>query len=181
MGHTGEGARDATTTASVHARTHGLDPLSAGYWFMIAALLSFAGMGIAHKLGESLRCQAMGIALVTMLTGCAVSLLRTVVGRGPALSAVPAHVALLAVPFGVSAALAIFLFQKGLRYGRIVTSWLLINLSSAVPTLLSALVYHEPLSARRLITLGLIGISLLLLWWDRARIGDTVATPAEAG
>jgi hypothetical protein len=143
MGHTGEGARDATTTASVHARTHGLDPLSAGYWFMIAALLSFAGMGIAHKLGESLRCQAMGIALVTMLTGCAVSLLRTVVGRGPALSAVPAHVALLAVPFGVSAALAIFLFQKGLRYGRIVTSWLLINLSSAVPTLLErAPAYH---------------------------------------
>ena len=42
------------------------------------------------------------------------------------------------------AAIALWLFQRGLRYGRIATSWLLINLSSAVPTALSVIVYHEP-------------------------------------
>jgi EamA domain-containing membrane protein RarD len=77
------------------------------------------------------------------------------------------RVVLIALPFGASAAIALWLFQRGLRYGRIATSWLLINLSSAVPTALSVIIYHEPLTLKKASVLVLIVVSLLLLWWDR--------------
>ena len=76
-------------------------------------------------------------------------------------------VPLIALPFGACAAAALWLFQRGLRYGRIATSWLLINLSAAIPTVLSVVVYHEPMSSRKMSILLLVVISLVLLWWDR--------------
>ena len=56
-----------------------------------------------------------------------------------------------------------------MRYGRISTSWLLINLSAAIPTVLSIVVYKEALSLRRALVLLMIVGSLLLLWWDRRK------------
>jgi drug/metabolite transporter (DMT)-like permease len=87
---------------------------------------------------------------------------------------------LIALPFGASAAAALWLFQRGLRYGRIATSWLLINLSAAIPTALSVVVYHEPLNLRKAGVLLLIVVSLLLLWWDRKQDlgkGEAAAVP----
>ena len=80
--------------------------------------------------------------------------------------------------FGIFAALALWIFQKGLRFGRIATSWLLINLSSALPTVLSVVIYHEPLGLRKALVLALVVASLLLLWWDRKQ---QLATAPEAG
>ena len=94
---------------------------------------------------------------------------------------------LIAIPFGAGAALALWLFQRGLRYGRIATSWLLINLSAGVPTVLSVVIYHEPLSTRRISVLLLIVVSLALLWWDRkqdmdkAQTGDMLPVPGSIG
>ena len=140
--------------------------MSSGYWLMLGALLCFAGMGVAHKLGDKLRANPINIALLTMVAGFAVTLMRSGLS-GSGIRNIPPRVALLAIPFGISAAVALWLFQKGLRHGHIVTSWLLINLSTAIPTVLSILVYHEPLNPRKLFTLVLIGASLVLLWWDR--------------
>ena len=92
----------------------------------------------------------------------------------------PYRVVFLAVPFGIAAAVALWLFQKGLRLGHIVTSWLLINLSTAIPTILSIVIYHEPLSSRKVLTLALIVASLLLLWWDRRSSSQAqIAVPAS--
>ena len=79
----------------------------------------------------------------------------------------PAGVATLALPFGVSASIAILAFQAGIRHGDIATSWLAINLSSGLPTLASILIYHEPVGLKRAIALSLIPLSMALLWKDK--------------
>jgi drug/metabolite transporter (DMT)-like permease len=138
-----------------------------GYWFMFFGLLSFAAMGIIHKLGDRYACNALHIALFTMATSCVLSLLNAALWQRESLLSWNATVVLMAFPFGASAAIALWLFQRGLRYGRIATSWLLINLSSAVPTALSVIIYREPLTWKKLSVLVLIAVSLVLLWWDR--------------
>ena len=81
--------------------------------------------------------------------------------------AAPANVPALAIPFGVSASIAILAFQAGIRHGDIATSWLAINLSSGVPTVASILIYHEPVGWKRAIALSLIPVSMALLWKDK--------------
>ena len=144
--------------------------MSPGYWLMLGALLCFSGMGVAHKLGDRLHGNPVNIAWLTMVAGFLVTLVRSGLSDS-GLRNIPPRIALLAIPFGIAAAVALWLFQKGLRHGHIVTSWLLINLSTAIPTVLSILVYREPLNPRKLFTLVLIAASLVLLWWDRVRIG----------
>ena len=138
-----------------------------GYWFMVAGLLSFAAMGVIHKLGDRYSCSALNIALFTMGTASIFSVILVVTSQRASLTAWNSRVPLTALPFGACAAIALWLFQRGLRYGRIATSWLLINLSAAVPTALSVIVYREKLGLRKAGVLVLIVISLLLLWWDR--------------
>jgi drug/metabolite transporter (DMT)-like permease len=148
--------------------------MSPGYWFMFGALLSFAGMGVVHKLGDKLHANPINIALLTMAAGFVVTLIRSGLS-GPGLHNIPPHIAFVAIPFGISAAIALWLFQKGLRHGHIVTSWLIINLSTAIPTVLSIVVYHEALNPRKLFTLVLIAASLVLLWWDRVRLTENAS------
>jgi drug/metabolite transporter (DMT)-like permease len=155
-----------------------------GYWFMLVGLVSFAAMGVIHKLGDRYSCSALNISLFTMATSCVLSLIYAAISQPASLSSWHPRVPLIALPFGASAAAALWLFQHGLRYGRIATSWLLINLSAAVPTGLSVVVYHEPLNMRKLGVLLLIVISLLLLWWDRKQDqgkGDISASEAAPG
>ena len=141
--------------------------MTIGYWLLVIALFSFAGMGIVHKLGDRLGADALHIALFTMATSSALSFIYALVFQRTALTSWNNTVLAIALPFGACAACALWLFQRGLRYGRIATSWLLINLSSAIPTVLSVIVYREPLSLKKLVVLALIIVSLVLLWWDR--------------
>lgn len=141
--------------------------MTIGLWFVLLSLLSFAGMGVLHKLGDRLECNSLYISLFTMGSSCLITTTMTMLRGGADLASTPTQVMLVALPFGISAAVALWIFQKGLRFGRIATSWLLINLSSAVPTILSVLIYHEPLSIRKMLVLVLVVASLLLLWWDR--------------
>jgi drug/metabolite transporter (DMT)-like permease len=62
---------------------------------------------------------------------------------------------------------AILTFQIGVRFGNISTSWLIINLSTAVPTLLSIVIYREEVGLRRGIALVAIVLSLFFLWKDQ--------------
>jgi hypothetical protein len=145
--------------------------ISAAYIFMAVGLLSFASMGIVHKLGDLCEAQPLGIALYAMISAAGVTFAYTFFFAGAPIQTIPAKAVILAVPFGASAGAALWIFQKGLRYGRIATSWLLINLSAGVPTVLSIIVYHEPLSWKKLLVLLLVAASLVLLWLDRRNQG----------
>ena len=131
----------------------------AAYLLMATGLVSFAGMGIVHKLGDRHGAQPLGIALFAMITASAVSFLYTIFFQSTAIRTMPPRAMLLAVPFGASAAIGLWLFQRGLRYGHIATSWLV----------LSIFFYREPLNLKKLFVFLLVVASLLLLWWDRRK------------
>ena len=97
-------------------------------------------------------------------------------GSGLFLQTPPKALAVAAL-CGTLASVAILNFQHGIRYGRISTSWLIINLSTIVPTVLSILLYREIVSPRRALSLILAMVALLLLWLDRRRDEGAAQAP----
>ena len=73
----------------------------------------------------------------------------------------------MAIPFGISASVAILAFQAGVKHGHIATSWLAINLSAGIPTVASILIYDEPVGTAKALALALIPVSMFLLWQDK--------------
>ena len=84
-----------------------------GYWLMLGSLLSFAAMGIVHKLGDRLNCSSLHIALFTMLFSCCITTVLTSVRSAHSVTATPGIVIAIAVPFGISAAVAV-VFPEGI-------------------------------------------------------------------
>jgi len=133
---------------------------------MLLALLSFSTLGVFHKLADTKKCRPSAItALLYFWSLVFVFLLLIFVQRTT--PAAPSSVISIALPFGVSAAVAILAFQAGIRHGNIATSWLAINLSSGIPTIASILIYDEPVSLTKAIALLLIPVAMLFLWKDK--------------
>ena len=141
--------------------------MTPSYLFVVLGLLSFAAMGILHKLGDRLQAEPLPIAFYALVSAGLLSALRVIGTHAVANNFPPAHIIFLALPFGGCAGLSLWCLQKGLRHGSIATSWLIINLSAAIPTVLSILFYREAVGWKKASVLGLVIISLLLLWWDR--------------
>lgn len=138
-----------------------------GYLFAILGMLSIGSLGILSKLAERKGCPPLSIALVlftgsTLMMGGHVALFKDVRFE------LPAWVTAMGLGFGVLTALAFWVFLYGLRFGKITTSWVFMNLSAAVPAVLSAVIYHEGIGVRKLLVLSLVVISILLLWRDVA-------------
>lgn len=140
--------------------------MSSGYLYLAAGLLSFSLLGIFAKIADLKRCRPA--ALYVMMCFAA-----SVLAGASALSSVhtiaqtPFIVAGIALPFGALGALAGVALQAGIRYGKLATSWLIINLSAAVPTIGSVLVYRERISGRHVLALLLMTASVFLLWKDK--------------
>lgn len=151
----------------------------AAYLFMLLGLLSFAAMGVFHKLADVLHCDPLRLTLLAMGFAAIFATGNAFLFNQASPSGVPLKVILIAIPFGIATSAAFWFFQRGLRFGKIATSWLVINLSSATPTALSILVYREPVNPRKMIVLILVFISLVLLWWDRSHGRSEVAKLGE--
>ena len=139
------------------------------YLYLAMAVCCLGMLGVLHKVADHRRCGPEAINFFLFL--CAGVLLASFsLWRVPGLvTQTPLKAVGVAAVCGVLAGLAILNFQRGIRYGRISTSWLVINLSTIVPTVLSILVYKEVVSPRRALSLLLALVSLLLLWLDRKR------------
>jgi EamA domain-containing membrane protein RarD len=168
--------------------------MATGQIYMLLALVSFSLLGVLHKVADVKHSRPA--AINALLAGSSLAFLFAfLVLRGgsagagaPSTLAAPASVALLALPFGVSASIAILAFQAGVKHGNIATSWLAINLSAGIPTVASILVYDEPVGTGKAIALTLIPISMFLLWKDKqqaasrdAAAGSTAAASRGAG
>jgi drug/metabolite transporter (DMT)-like permease len=142
--------------------------LNVAYVFLVMALMGLGGLGVLHKVADHKRCRPAGITLF-LFSWAALLISGFVLGRHGVrtLTAVPSAVVLVAVLCGTFASLAIFNFQHGVRYGKISTSWLVINLSTAVPTLLSIVIYREEIGWKRGLSLLLGVLALAFLWLDR--------------
>lgn len=137
-----------------------------GYLYILLSLTSFGLIGIFAKLADTKQCRPSAVYTLAYAWALIFSALFVVAVRGGEFH-VPPAVYWIALPFGVLSALGGIVFMAGIRYGKISTSWLIINLSAAIPALGSLLFYNEPVNPRKVAVLLLAGVSVFLLWKDK--------------
>lgn len=147
--------------------------MKSGFVYTLLALLSYSTLGILHKVADVKGTRPAAINVLLYLSSLLILLIGGVFS-GASLFTGPLSARLLALPFGVCSAIAILALQTALRFGNISTSWLAINLSAGVPTLASILLYHEPMSLRKSLSLILIAAAMLLLWKDKEAADRTL-------
>jgi drug/metabolite transporter (DMT)-like permease len=141
-----------------------------GYLYLAMAVVSFGCLGVLHKVADHQSCRPQAInAVLFLAAGLALATVTTFKLGAAAWASVPLPAWTVAAACGLCASVAILHFQHGVRYGRISTSWLIVNLSTIVPTILSVLIYTETVSPRRAVSLLLALVALILLWIDRRK------------
>jgi EamA domain-containing membrane protein RarD len=140
--------------------------MASGQMYLLLGLLSFGLLGVLHKVADVKESRPAAInALLASFSLLFVFLF--VLWGTPTGPVVPSRVAVIAIPFGVAASIAILAFQAGVKHGNIATSWLAINLSAGIPTVASILIYDEPVGLGKALALALIPVSMFLLWMDK--------------
>jgi EamA domain-containing membrane protein RarD len=140
--------------------------MATGQIYLLLGLLSFSMLGVLHKVADVKESRPSAINALLFSSSLLFVFLFVLFGT-PTGPAVPLRVAALGVPFGIAASVAILSFQAGLKHGDIATSWLAINLSAGIPTVGSILIYDEPVGLGKALALGLIPVSMFLLWKDK--------------
>jgi drug/metabolite transporter (DMT)-like permease len=135
-----------------------------GYFLVFWSLFSYGVLGACHKLAVRKHCRPQPLLGMLMFSACLGMNFFVLLGKG---YAVPVKVFYLAFVCGAIALCAFWAFQEGLKHGKIATSWLIINLSAAIPTVGSILIYHEPVNLKKISILGLIVVAIVLVWLDR--------------
>jgi drug/metabolite transporter (DMT)-like permease len=139
-------------------------PMHIGYVYILLSLLSYSLLGILHKVAEVKKCRPQPISF--LMCAWSFGFLVTIdLALGRSLQT-PLQVTALALPFGVCAGVAIVTLQTALGLGNISTSWLAVNLSAGLPTVLSIVLYKEPVSRWKALALITMGVSMILLWKD---------------
>ena len=152
-----------------------------GHLFLAISLIALGSIGIFHKIADHYRCRPPAISVTVFFWAGLLSLFYLLaVGDIGLISGMPGTLYLVAGACGFLAATAILAFQAGLRYGegKIATSWVVINLSTAVPTVLSILIYKEPVSPLKIVALVMVVVAVLLLWKDK-RIDEAAQASAS--
>src|ERR1035437_9843108 len=102
--------------------------MTEGYIYTLLALLGFSALGVFHKLADTFQCRPSSVN--ALLYGWSLVFVAIALAAKSGDWGVPPGVPGLAIPFGISASIAILAFQAGIRHVDIATSWLAINLSS---------------------------------------------------
>jgi drug/metabolite transporter (DMT)-like permease len=135
-----------------------------GYFLVLLSLFSYGTLGICHKLAERKHCRPKVLAMMVMLAAfLAMNVFVFSTKRGYTM---PPSAFYVAIVCGSIALCALWAFQEGIKRGKIATSWLVINLSSIIPTVGSIVIYHEPISLKKIAIVGLIFASIVLVWKD---------------
>ena len=140
--------------------------MTIGYLYMVLSLLCFGLIGIIAKFADAQECRPSAIYTLAYAWSVLFGTVFVILFRGADFH-VPPVVYAIALPFGVASAVGGIVFMAGIRYGKISTSWLVINLSAAVPAIASILIYHERISSRKIAMVTLAIVSVILLWKDK--------------
>lgn len=151
-----------------------------GYCYALLSMFALGGLGILSKLAERRGCTALATVTVVFITSTLVTGAYVGYGKG-ANFAPPLSIVAIAIVFGVITALSSWTFLYGLKFGKISTSWVVISLSAAVPTVASTILYHERLGARKLTVLLLAAVAILLLWKDMQQDRPVAAKSGNSG
>jgi drug/metabolite transporter (DMT)-like permease len=139
-----------------------------GYLNLLLAVASLGMLGVLHKVADHRGCRPQAINLLLFLCASLLLGVAASIRSGPAaVFSLPGRVLAIGAMCGICAGLAILNFQHAVRFGKISTSWLLINLSMAVPTALSIFIYSEQVTPKRALSMIPTVAALVLLWIDR--------------
>jgi drug/metabolite transporter (DMT)-like permease len=142
----------------------GWNGILVGYILVLCSLFSYGALGICHKLAERKHCRPKQLVMRLMLSAFLSMNVFVIFGRqGYATTHSAFYVAFTC---GAISLCALWAFQEGIKRGKIATSWLIINLSSVVPTLGSIVIYHEAVSLKKIAIIGLIFAAIVLVWKD---------------
>jgi drug/metabolite transporter (DMT)-like permease len=142
--------------------------MNIGYLFLFTAMVAFGALGIFHKVADHPHCRPKMTALLLNFWGGIITIVF-------AATAVPgglhftSRVLLIGSGTGIISALTLFVFQTALKHGKISTSWLIINLTTAVPVVLSVYLFNEKISSAKALGVVLVFIAIVMLWLDRRR------------
>ncbi|MBS1851610.1 MAG: hypothetical protein JST79_11895 [Acidobacteria bacterium] len=130
--------------------------------FCFLGALSFGSCACVSKIADRQGCRAS--ALISCLFGWAAvfMLIRTLVAKTG--FALPGRATGMAVVLGVCAAVAIFAFQMSISMGKVTVAWLVMNLSSGVPALVSIWLYREELTPLKYVAFTLALAALICLF-----------------
>jgi drug/metabolite transporter (DMT)-like permease len=140
--------------------------VTVGYLFLFGSLAGFSLLGILHKVADHPSCRPRMITMLLLLWGAVLTAAYTA-AFDPRGLRMPATVLGMGAAAGAAASLALFAFQASLRYGKISTSWLVLNLCVAVPVLISIVVYGEKLGAAKVGGVVMVFAAIVLMWWDK--------------
>jgi drug/metabolite transporter (DMT)-like permease len=149
------------------------------YVFAVLAMISIGTLGLLSKLADRRGYGPLNTTILLFGTAAAIMAI-DVLASAKAHFVQPSNVILPGLCFGFLAVLAFWVFLFGLKYGKITTSWVFINLSAAVPAVLSTVLYHEKLGLRKIGLLALVGVSILLLWKDRMDVQPQEQEPTDS-
>jgi drug/metabolite transporter (DMT)-like permease len=136
--------------------------MKTGVLLCVLGALSFGLLACVSKVAERKNCNSS--ALVVWLFGWATLVM---LGRSLTMSQ-PAHVTApvtaIAILFGICAAVGYLAFQISIAVGKITVGWLMMNLSSGIPALVSIWLYAEKLTLLKSFAFGLAVLSLICLF-----------------
>jgi len=152
--------------------------MNTGLIFCFFGALSFGMLGCASKFAERRRCQAS--VLVVFLCGWAMLVMLARSAVLPAPLAFPLKGVAVAAVCGVCAAVAYYAFQYSIGFGKVSIGWLMMNISSAIPAIVSLFVYDENLTRLKVIALVLVLVALYLIFRGR-RAEEKAEASADVG
>jgi drug/metabolite transporter (DMT)-like permease len=153
--------------------------MTLGYLFLIASLIGFGALGIFHKVADHPTCRPRIITMLLLMWGAVLTGAYTALSSPLGLH-IPSKVLGIGAVGGVLASLALFAFQASLRFGKISTSWLILNLCVAVPVVLSIVVYGEKVNGWKWLGMLLVLGAIFLLWWDKKKDLERTGTEQSA-
>jgi drug/metabolite transporter (DMT)-like permease len=139
--------------------------MSSGLLPCFLGALCFGLMGCASKFAERRNCQASVLVVLLFTWATLVMLLRS--AGLHSMFSLPHRAIAVAVVCGICAAGAYYAFQSSIGMGKLSVAWLMMNISSAIPAVVSIFEYGESISRLKILALALVLVSLLLIFRGR--------------
>lgn len=153
--------------------------MALSYSLLFGAMLGYSLLGILHKVADRPNCRPNVLAALLLFWGGVLTTLYMLVFEKTGLR-LPPKAALIGASGGLFAAVALVSFQSALRYGKISTSWLILQLSVSIPLLVSLVLYGERLNPAKVIGVGLVLLAIVMLWLDKRTEREAVAPIDDA-
>ena len=139
--------------------------MNTGILICFLGMLSFGLLGCASKGAERQHCRPSALLLMIYVWATLVMLIRS--AGVPSPFSLPLKAVAVSIACGICSALAYYAFQFSIGFGKVAVGWLMMNISSAIPAIVSLYVYGEKLTRLKVLAFGLVLISLYFIFQGR--------------